>query len=67
MHLPHSFTVGKGLENARLSARNILAEAISELNEGAVSSEVGFRLCHKAAVDKLLDQPHDANGTLAIL
>jgi molybdate transport system regulatory protein len=36
--------VGKGLENAKLSARNILAGKISELNEGAVNSEVGIQL-----------------------
>ena len=36
--------VGKGLENAKLSARNILAGKIAELNEGAVNSEVGVRL-----------------------
>ncbi|HEY2468215.1 MAG TPA: TOBE domain-containing protein [Terracidiphilus sp.] len=36
--------VGKGLENASLSARNILAGTVAELNEGAVNSEVGIRL-----------------------
>ena len=36
--------VGKGLENARLSARNILAGKIAELNPGAVNSEVGIQL-----------------------
>jgi molybdate transport system regulatory protein len=36
--------VGKGLENAKLSARNILSGNVSELNEGAVNSEVGIRL-----------------------
>jgi len=36
--------VGKGLENARLSARNILAGKVAELNEGAVNSEVQIRL-----------------------
>lgn len=36
--------VGKGLENARLSARNVLAGVVAELNEGAVNSEVGVRL-----------------------
>jgi molybdate transport system regulatory protein len=36
--------VGKGLENARLSARNVLAGTVAELNEGAVNSEVGIRL-----------------------
>lgn len=36
--------VGKGLENARLSARNILAGKVAEVNPGAVNSEVGIRL-----------------------
>jgi molybdate transport system regulatory protein len=36
--------VGKGLENARLSARNILAGKVAELSPGAVNSEVGIRL-----------------------
>jgi molybdate transport system regulatory protein len=36
--------VGKGLENAKLSARNIFAGKISELTEGAVNSEVGIQL-----------------------
>ena len=36
--------VGKGLENAKLSARNILAGKIAELNEGAVNSEVRIQL-----------------------
>ena len=36
--------VGKGLENARLSARNIFTGKVAELNEGAVSSEIGIRL-----------------------
>lgn len=36
--------VGKGLENARLSARNVLAGTVAELNDGAVNSEVGIRL-----------------------
>jgi molybdate transport system regulatory protein len=36
--------VGKGLENARLSARNILVGKVAELKEGAVNSEVGIRL-----------------------
>ena len=36
--------VGKGLENARLSARNILNGKVTELNEGAVNSEVGIQL-----------------------
>ena len=36
--------VGKDLQNARLSARNILAGKIAELQAGAVNSEVGIRL-----------------------
>ena len=36
--------VGKGLENAKLSARNVLAGKVADLNEGAVNSEVGIRL-----------------------
>ena len=36
--------VGKGLENARLSARNVLAGNVAELNEGAVNSVVGVQL-----------------------
>jgi len=36
--------VGKGLERAKLSARNILAGKLAELNDGAVNSEVGIRL-----------------------
>lgn len=36
--------VGKGLENAKLSARNILAGKVAEVNPGAVNSEVGIRL-----------------------
>jgi molybdate transport system regulatory protein len=36
--------VGKGLANARLSARNVLAGTVAELKEGAVNSEVGIRL-----------------------
>lgn len=36
--------VGKNLENARLSARNILAGKVAELQEGAVNSEIGIRL-----------------------
>ena len=36
--------VGKGLGNARLSARNVLAGKVADLNEGAVNSEVGIRL-----------------------
>ena len=36
--------VAKGLENAKLSARNILAGKVTELHEGAVNSEVGIQL-----------------------
>lgn len=36
--------VGKGLENAKLSARNVLPGKVAELKEGAVNSEVGIRL-----------------------
>ena len=36
--------VGMGLEKAKLSARNVLAGKIVELNEGAVNSEVGLQL-----------------------
>jgi molybdate transport system regulatory protein len=36
--------VGKGLENAKLSARNILAGRVAELIEGAVNSEVAIEL-----------------------
>ncbi len=36
--------VAKGMEKARISARNVLAGEIAELHEGAVNSEVDFRL-----------------------
>ena len=36
--------VGKDLENARLSARNILAGKVVDLQAGAVNSEVGIQL-----------------------
>lgn len=36
--------VGKGLDHARLSARNVLAGTVADLSEGAVNSEVGIRL-----------------------
>jgi len=36
--------VGKDLERAKLSARNILGGEVAELREGAVNSEVGIQL-----------------------
>ncbi len=36
--------VGKDLENAKLSARNILAGRVVEIHTGAVNSEVGIQL-----------------------
>jgi len=36
--------VGKDLENAKLSARNILAGKVVEIHAGAVNSEVGIQL-----------------------
>ena len=36
--------IGKNLESAKLSARNILAGEVTELQDGAVNSEVGVRL-----------------------
>jgi molybdate transport system regulatory protein len=36
--------VGKNLENVKLSARNILAGKVVELQDGAVNSEVGIQL-----------------------
>jgi len=36
--------VGKGLESAKLSARNILPGTVSGVQEGAVSSEITIRL-----------------------
>jgi len=36
--------IGKGLEGARLSARNILAGEVTKLQDGAVNSEVVVRL-----------------------
>jgi molybdate transport system regulatory protein len=36
--------VGKELENAKLSARNILAGEVAQIHEGAVNSEVGIHL-----------------------
>ena len=36
--------VGKGLEQAKLSARNILSGKVGDLRDGAVNSEVGISL-----------------------
>jgi molybdate transport system regulatory protein len=36
--------VGKGVENAKLSARNVLAGEVARLEPGAVNSEVEIRL-----------------------
>lgn len=36
--------VGKGLDKAKLSARNILTGKVAELHDGAVNSEVGITL-----------------------
>jgi molybdate transport system regulatory protein len=36
--------IGKNLESAKLSARNILHGKVTELQDGAVNSEVGIRL-----------------------
>ena len=36
--------IGKHLQNAKLSARNIVAGKVAELHEGAVNSEVAVRL-----------------------
>ena len=36
--------IGKNLENAKLSARNVLPGKVASLHEGAVSSEVEIRL-----------------------
>ncbi len=36
--------IGKGVENAKLSARNILAGEVARLEAGAVNSEVEIRL-----------------------
>lgn len=36
--------IGKSLQNAKLSARNIVAGKVAELREGAVNTEVAIRL-----------------------
>jgi molybdate transport system regulatory protein len=36
--------IGKNLESAKLSARNILGGKVADLQDGAVNSEVGIRL-----------------------
>ena len=36
--------IGKGVENAKLSARNVLAGEVAKLEQGAVNSEVQIRL-----------------------
>ncbi|HEX4064759.1 MAG TPA: TOBE domain-containing protein [Acidobacteriaceae bacterium] len=36
--------IGKGLENARISARNVLPGKVAKLTDGAVNSEVEVRL-----------------------
>ncbi|MGA8531320.1 MAG: TOBE domain-containing protein [Acidobacteriaceae bacterium] len=61
--------VGKGLEGARLSARNVLDGTVSGIQEGAVNSEVTIRLpggtavvasITRASVAALALQPGDA-------
>jgi len=42
--------VGKGVENAKLSARNVLAGEVARLEPGAVNSEVEIRLSGGTAV-----------------
>ena len=42
--------VGKGVESARLSARNVLAGEVARLEQGAVNSEVEIRLAGGTAV-----------------
>jgi len=42
--------VGKGVDGAKLSARNVLAGEITNLLDGAVSSEVAIRLAGGAAL-----------------
>ena len=42
--------IGKGVESAKLSARNILVGDVSRLEQGAVNSEVEIRLAGGTAV-----------------
>ena len=42
--------VGKGVENAKLSARNVLTGEVARLEPGAVNSEVEIRLAGGTAV-----------------
>jgi molybdate transport system regulatory protein len=42
--------IGKGVENAKLSARNVLAGEVARLEPGAVNSEVEIRLGGGTAV-----------------
>ena len=42
--------IGKGVESAKLSARNVLAGDVSRLEQGAVNSEVEIRLAGGTAV-----------------
>lgn len=39
-----SVMIGKGMERARISARNVLSGTVSGIQEGAVNSEVTIRL-----------------------
>jgi molybdate transport system regulatory protein len=42
--------IGKNVENAKLSARNVLAGEVTRLEQGAVNSEVEIRLAGGTAV-----------------
>ncbi len=42
--------IGKGVESAKLSARNVLAGEVTRLEQGAVNSEVEIRLVGGTAV-----------------
>lgn len=42
--------IGKGIEGAKLSARNILPARVSNLSDGAVNSEVEVRLAGGTAI-----------------